>query len=75
MVKPEASARRRIDDALAESGWAVQDYAEINLSAGGEPYLAANSGEAVRVALHLSDSPVTRMKSGQAATASKTAAP
>jgi len=30
---PEAKARREIDDALAPSGWAVQDYEDMNLSA------------------------------------------
>lgn len=32
-VGPEASARQRIDDALVECGWTVQDYAAMNLSA------------------------------------------
>jgi type I restriction enzyme, R subunit len=32
--RPEAKAHREIDDALAASGWAVQDYDEMNLSAG-----------------------------------------
>jgi hypothetical protein len=31
--RPEVKARREIDDALAASGWAVQDYEEMNLSA------------------------------------------
>lgn len=31
--RPEAKARREIDDALEASGWAVQDYEEMNLSA------------------------------------------
>jgi type I restriction enzyme, R subunit len=31
--RPEAKARREIDDALAASGWSVQDYDEMNLSA------------------------------------------
>ncbi|HEV8113177.1 MAG TPA: DEAD/DEAH box helicase family protein [Planctomycetota bacterium] len=34
MVKPEESARQRIDAALAASGWAVEDYASMNLSGG-----------------------------------------
>jgi type I site-specific restriction endonuclease len=33
--RPEAKARREIDDALEASGWAVQDYEEMNLSASG----------------------------------------
>jgi type I restriction enzyme R subunit len=32
-VDPEAQARQKIDAALIESGWTVQDYAAINLSA------------------------------------------
>jgi type I restriction enzyme R subunit len=32
-VDPEAQARQKIDAALVESGWTVQDYAAINLSA------------------------------------------
>jgi type I restriction enzyme R subunit len=31
---PEERARRNIDAALVASGWAVQDRAELNLSAG-----------------------------------------
>ena len=36
-MNPEAAARRRIDAALADSGWAVQPYAAMNLSAGAGP--------------------------------------
>jgi len=34
MPAPEAAARRNIDAALQSAGWHVQDFAELNLSAG-----------------------------------------
>lgn len=34
MSTPEAIARQKIDAALAESGWRVQDYKAMNLMAG-----------------------------------------
>jgi type I restriction enzyme R subunit len=40
MTKPEESARLRIDAALAASGWTVQDYASMNISAAPEPHCA-----------------------------------
>src|SRR5262245_56335898 len=41
MPKPEESARVRIDAAIAASGWALQDYASMNLSAGSGAHRAA----------------------------------
>ncbi len=33
-MKPEAQARQKIDQLLTDAGWQVQDYEQINLSAG-----------------------------------------
>src|SRR5438445_12612331 len=33
-MKPEEQARQKIDAALAAAGWVVQDFKEMNLSAG-----------------------------------------
>ncbi len=33
-MKPEEKARKKIDDLLSAAGWAVQDYADLNLGAG-----------------------------------------
>ena len=33
-MTPEQKARQRIDQQLEQAGWAVQDYADLNLSAG-----------------------------------------
>lgn len=37
-MKPEESARRRIDSALVACGWTVQDYGSMNLSAASGPH-------------------------------------
>ncbi len=34
IMKPEAQARQKIDQLLTDAGWQVQDYEQINLSAG-----------------------------------------
>lgn len=34
LLRPEEKARRRIDELLIKSGWIVQDYNQLNLSAG-----------------------------------------
>jgi hypothetical protein len=50
--RPEAKARKEIDDALAASGWAVQEYEEMNLSAaqgGGARVREAADGMCVRL--------------------------
>ncbi|MBK7877781.1 MAG: DEAD/DEAH box helicase family protein [Planctomycetes bacterium] len=40
MVSPEQLARQRIDSALRSSGWDVQDYSALNLSASAGPHHA-----------------------------------